>query len=191
MKTIAAIGLLLALASPAVAGVIYDESVDGDLSTDPNAPTLLALALGGNTVIGTVINSGVAEGDRDFVTFQIPPGRLLTGLNLLAYSPTNISFMALNSGSTSFIPSVSTQGEFLSGIHVSGADLGSNLMLAFVNNSVVENSLPEPQLGPGQYCLVIQQTTNLLTSYSLEFVVVDGPVPTLGTTWSTIKSLYR
>lgn len=189
MKTLATIGLLLVLAVPAGAGVIHNEPVDGDLSSNADAPTPLVFAVGGNTIIGTVSGSGGV--DRDYITFAVPAAHRLTALNLLAYSPTNISFAALNAGATSFEPSIANEGQFMSGIHISGADLGTNLMFAFVANSQVSNSLPEPLLHPGQYSFVIQQVSVLTTSYSLEFVLESDPVPTLGTTWGAIKSLYQ
>ena len=190
MKTLAILGLLLASVSPAAAVVIHNEAVQGDLSSNPAAPTPLVFLPGGNTIIGTVRDSGAPSGDRDFITFTIAPGQTLTALNLLAYSPTNLSFAAFNEGSTSYVPSVSTEGNFLSGIHISGADLGTNLLVQFVVNSQVSNSLPAPMLPSGTYSFVIQQTSLVTTSYSLEFVV-EAPVPADGRTWGAIKSLYR
>jgi hypothetical protein len=52
------------------------------------------------------------------------------------------------------------------------------------------NALPEAELPPGDYCFVIQQTSPIVQSYSLEFVV-EAPVPARGSTWSAIKTLYR
>lgn len=190
MKILATLGLLLALASPASAALIHDESVNGDLATDPSGPTLLAFALGGNTVIGTVANSAGAGGDRDFITFTIPAGRALVALNLLVFTPDNLGFAAFNSGATSFIPSAATNGSFLAGIHPGGSNVGSNLMPLFVTSSVTTNSLPAPMLGPGQYSFVIQQTTDLVQSYALEFVL-DTETPAQTTTWGAIKALFR
>lgn len=190
MKILATLGLFLALASSAGAAVIHDETVNGDLGTDPATPSALVFALGGNTIIGTVANSAAPGGDRDYITFTIPGGQLLVGLNLLAYSPDNLSFAAFNSGATSFIPSGATNGSFLAGIHPSGAHVGSDLMPLFVSSSVTTNSLPSPVLGPGTYCFMIQQTTNLVQSYSLEFVL-DIATAAQPTTWGRIKTLFR
>lgn len=190
MKTLVILGLLLALTSPADAVVIHNEAIHGDLSTNPAAPTPLAFGLGGNTIIGTVNNSGAPTGDRDYITFTIGAGQTLTALNLLAFSPTNLAFAAFNAGATSFVPNVANEANFLSGIHISGLDVGSNLLIAFATNSVTSNSLPAPLLGPGQYSFVIQQTSVLTTSYSLEFFV-EAPVPARGATWGAIKALYQ
>lgn len=192
MKSLATLVLLIALATPSSAAMVWDESVNGDLSTNPAAPTILPFVLGGNIVKGTVKNSVQPNptGDRDFLTFAVPEGSKLVGLNLLAYSPTNTSFCAFNAGTTSYVPSESTDPSFLAGIHIDFSYLGTNMMPRFVDAIVTSNALSAPELGPGNYCFVIQQTTNITTSYSLEFVL-DASVPSQRDTWSAIKRLYR
>jgi hypothetical protein len=188
MKVLAAIALLAVLASPVSAGVIWDESINGNLSTNPAAPTPIVFAPGGNTIIGTVANINAQT--RDYITFTIPDGQTLTSLNLLAFSPDNIGFSAFNAGSTSVVPSNTTNDFFMSGIHVSPADVGFDLLEFFQNRSVTVDALQEPQIDPGTYCFLIQQTSPLVTSYSLEFVIT-APVATEPTTWGAIKALYR
>ena len=189
MKTCAIGFLLIALALPVNAATIHDEAVDGDLATDPNAPTAIAFAVGASTVIGTTGNAaGVV--DRDYITFTIAPGQALIGLNLLGIAPNNIAFASFNAGATSWVPSGTTAANFLSGIHIDLADVGTDLLPRFVSDSLTGNSLPAPNLGSGTYCFLIQQTSPLLQSYSLEFVF-SGPVPTSDTTWGTVKALYR
>jgi hypothetical protein len=179
--------LLVAVAVPASAATVHDEAVNGDLSTSEAAPTPLAFSVGGNTVIGTTGN--VAGVDRDFITFTLAPGHVLVGLNLLAFAPDNVAFAAFNTGTTSFVPGPLTAASFLAGIHPDASMIGTNLMTEFVCCSVTGNSLPLPELGPGDYCFVIQQTSPITTSYSLDFVV-SGPVPTTPSTWGGIKALY-
>lgn len=190
MRTLATLVLTAALALPAGAAVVHDEAVDGDLSTNENAPTPLAFALGGNTVAGTVRNSGTPADPRDYITFTVPPGQRLLALNLLFYSPTNISFAAFNAGATSFVPSVATDPMFLSGIHISGSLFGADLMPLFVTSNVTSNALTDPWLTSGTYCFVIQQANTTITTYRLEFVL-DGTVPASASTWGSIKHLYR
>jgi hypothetical protein len=188
MKLTALVVALLVFASPALAGVIHDESVDGDLSSNEAAPTALAFSLGGNTVIGSVSNVGGF--DRDYITFTIAPDEILTGLNLLAIAPDNLAFAALNAGTTSYIPSGATIGDFLSGIHIAGAQIGADLLPLFVSSSVTTNALPAPLLGPGDYCFMIQQTSPITQTYSIEFIV-QSPVPVETSTWGGVKALYR
>lgn len=187
MKTCAIVFILVALAVPAVAAN-HDESIDGDLSTNEMAPTPLALSVGGNTIIGTTGNPGVV--DRDYITFNIPAGHMLIGLNLHALTPNNIAFASFNTGTTSFIPGGGTAALFLAGIHIDGGDVGTNLMPLFVSESLTGNSLPTPDLGPGDYCFLIQQTSPITQSYSLELILA-GAVSTENATWGAIKALYR
>lgn len=190
MKTFATLALLAILALPASAAVIYHEAVDGDLSSDPLTPTPLVFALGGNTVIGTCGNVGSPVDIRDYLRFSIPANHVLNGLTLLQYSPDNLSFASFNTGVTSVIPSGATNGFFLSGIHVTGSDLGSNLMQAFVTRAVTTNALDLPLLPAGDYCFLIQQTSVLTQAYALEFIV-DAITPTDASTWGKLKNLYR
>ncbi len=189
MKTCAIVFLLVALAVPASAAIIHDEAVNGDLGTLPGGPTSLAFAVGGNNVIGSTGNP-TGTPDRDYITFTIAPGHSLVGLTLLALAPDNLAFASFNAGTTSFVPSVATAGNFLAGIHPDAGDVGTNLMLLFVSESVTGNSLATPDLGPGDYCFLIQQTSPITQSYELEFIVA-GPVPTTEQTWGAIKALYR
>lgn len=183
MKPFVIAVLLAVLALPAMA-MDWDEGVDGDLSSDPNNPTPLAFA-SFNTVTGTT-----TANDRDYITFSVPAGHSLTALNLIAFSPDNIAFAAFNTGTTSYIPSVLTDPNFLAGIHVWGGNVGSDLMPIFVGGAVTSNSLPAPKLDAGDYCFVIQQANTVLTSYTLEFVL-DLYLPTEESTWGAIKALYE
>ena len=47
-------GVLLGFTASSSADVVWDESVDGDLSTDPDEPTLVEFGIGSNTLIGNV-----------------------------------------------------------------------------------------------------------------------------------------
>jgi hypothetical protein len=188
MKICAIVLFLVALAAPVSAGIVHDEAVNGDLATDPAAPTTLVFANGGNTIVGTTGNvTGTI--DRDYITFNIPAEHKLIGLNLSLLAPDNIAFASFNAGTTSFIPNVANSPLFLAGIHISAANIG-DLMPQFVCCSVTTNHLPAPELGPGDYCFLIQQTSPILQSYTLEFVIA-GPVAVDNTTWGAIKALYR
>src|SRR5206468_1992584 len=115
MKTLAIAMLLAALAVPAAAGVIWDEGTDGDLSTNAAAPTPITFATGSSTIKGTVSGTPL---DRDYITFTIDPGKVLTHLWLHTWDPDDIGFSSFNAGSTSFVPSGATNALFLSGIHL-------------------------------------------------------------------------
>lgn len=187
MKIFAIVMLLAALAVPAAAGVIWNEGINGDLSSSEASPTLISFGVGTNQILGSVSGSPL---DRDYITFTIAPGQTLIHLNLIAFSPDNLAFSAFNSGSTSYIPSGGTNGLFLSGIHIAGADVGSDMMPFYDTRNVTTNSLAGPSLGPGTYCWMIQQTSPLTQSYTVEFVI-DGAVNVDPKTWGMIKAMYR
>lgn len=187
MKTLAIALFLTALAVPALAGVIWDEGTDGDLSNDAAAPTSIVFATGSSTIKGTVAGTPL---DRDYITFTIDPGKTLTHLWLHTWDPDDLGFTSFNSGATSFIPSGSTNANFLCGLHLDGQDVGTDLMVSFQTRSVTTNALPQPSLGPGTYCWLVQQLGPFIETYEVEFVVELG-VPTEVTTWGKVKALYQ
>ena len=186
MKTFAIVLLVIAMAVPAAA-LTHDEGSNGDLSSLEGAPTPLAFTLGANKIIGTV--NGLPL-DRDYITFTVPAGQVLSHINLLSFSPNNLSFSSLNTGATSFIPSGATIGSFLAGIHIDANDIGDDLLVFYDTRSVTTNSLPSPSLGPGTYSWLIQQTSPIVQSYSIEFVL-EGTIATESSTWGKVKALYR
>ena len=188
MRALTAFMLVAVLAFPAAADVVWDESVNGELSHSPSTPTLLPLNVGSNIVTGTVMN--VVGRPRDYLTFIVPDDHTLIAMNLLVYTPDNIGFTAINQGIHSFFPAPETEQNYLSGIHLLASDVGSNLLELFVTRAVTTDSLGDPWLGPAQYCMVIQQTAVLETTYSIDFVL-QGPVSTENATWGSIKALYR
>ena len=190
MKTLATLALLCSLAAPASAAVVWNETLRGDLSSIAGFPQYLTFSVGGNTVLGTVGNSNSPTGDRDFISFTVDNGQMLTGLILLTWSPDNYGFIAFNTGLSGFVPSFANNGNFLAGVHPQRDVVGENLMPYFVTGSVTTNSLPNPFLPPGNYTFVVQQTSPIIQTYGFEFVI-DQPVPARGTSWGVIKSLYR
>jgi hypothetical protein len=187
MKTLAIVLLLAAAAVPASAAVVWDESINGDLATDPATPTPITFAIGTNSIIGTVSGTPL---DRDYITFTIAPGTVLAHLNLIAWDPDDYGFMAFNSGSTGLIPSGATNSQFLSGIHCITEDVGHDLMDYFATRKVTTNGLPQPQLGPGTYTWIVQQLSPLVETYQVDFVI-ETANPTAPSTWGKVKALYR
>ncbi|MEL6796369.1 MAG: GC-type dockerin domain-anchored protein, partial [Planctomycetota bacterium] len=159
---------------------IHNETVDGDLADDPNAPSALAFELGSNVVEGRVnLSNDTANGDRDFITLSVPAGQALTGLTLLNWDPNNIGFIAVNAGSTGFVPSGATNAQFLAGVLVDTSNEEDNLLSNFVSQSVTQNSLSAAELTEGDYTFVIQQTSDLTQDYALDFVLTEVDAPCL------------
>ncbi len=192
MKTLATALLLVLLAAPAMGATAWDEGTNGDLSGDPATPTPIIFANGSNTITGTC-NGNISGGpavDRDYITFTIPAGMILSHLWLHTWDPDDFGFMSFNAGSTSFIPSGATNASFLSGIHLSGEDVTKDLMVLFRDRKVTTNALPQAALGPGTYCWLVQQLGPFVETYDVEFVLEVG-VATEPSTWGKVKSLYR
>ena len=188
MKILAIALLVAALAVPAAnAATVWDEGINGDLSSSEAAPTSIALAVGSNVLAGTINGFPL---DRDYITFTIPAGFVLSGMNLVVFTPDNLAFSAFNTGSTSFIPTGATNGLFLSGIHITSADVGFNLLTFFDTRNVTTNSLASPSLGAGTYCWMIQQTSPIVQTWRVD-MILQGVVATEPSTWGKVKSLYR
>ncbi|MCG8449047.1 MAG: hypothetical protein MI725_05645 [Pirellulales bacterium] len=169
--------LALLLPVPSALALTYDESVSGDLSDDPNAPSALAFSLGDNTITGSMGNSNnVTTGDRDFLSFTVGPGQQLASLFLLSLSPSNRGFHAISSGATSVIPSGPGAGDvstYLGSAHLDSVPSTTNL-LPDLGTPLAGTGFSGP-LGPGVYSYVVQQTSSLTQNYSLNFVIVPEP----------------
>ena len=172
VRTLGAVAFLSIVATPAAA-FAYDESIDGDLSGDPMAPTPVAFAPGTNVVIGRVTTSAPAD-TRDYLTFTIPAGRQLTALRLVSWGGGNLGFHAINTGATSFNPSSTTDNNFLGGDHVAPIAAPTELLAELLDGDTAGVGTTAP-LGAGTYSYVIQQTGPQLSDYHLEFVVSAAP----------------
>ncbi len=173
----AVLSLSTALAAPASAITVWDESMDGDLSSDPSAPTSISFEVGTNTIIGSVQSP---SDTRDYITFTIPSGQEFTELLLQQYEdlgvggPGNRGYLAINEGDTSFIPGGATANLFLAGIHLDPAPEGPELLPILESHPINGSGLSVP-VGPGTYSFVVQQTGPQLTGYTLDFVLVPEP----------------
>lgn len=167
-----------AFAAPALASSAWDETVNGDLATDPAAPTPIAFSLGSNTVTGTV----QATGDtRDYLTFTIAEGQQLAALLLLSYTDLatgqdgNRGFYAFNVGNTSAVPGGATANFFLAGNHLDPVPAGFDLLTLLAPGDTLAGPGITGPLGAGTYTFLVQQTGPQLTGYSFDFVITPAP----------------
>ena len=86
-------------------GVLFDESVDGEITGDATNPLALDLANGSNVVNGTVVG-----GDIDYVTVNVPEGHVLSAIDLLSYESieNTQSFIGIQAGTIFTEPPVDT-----------------------------------------------------------------------------------
>ncbi len=167
------------------ADVVFDEGIGGDLSSDPGAPTAVDLAVGDNSIIGRVRNDPGAPDARDYITFTIEPGELLTGIFLVdwtddAGADANRGFSHIDDGATSVIPGGDTILDFLGGTHIDRGFFPTNTdnvlsRLSEANEGGVGFVAP---LGPGDYTLNIQQTSDIGTNYQFDLRVIPAPAGT-------------
>ncbi len=171
------VSVLSLTATAAFADVRWNEFVHGDLSSDPDAPTPLVFALGGNTIIGSVLGP---DDRRDYITFDVPAGMALAALYQHQYvdldsgGPGNLGFHAINEGNTSWIPDQNTVGFFLGSNHMFPEVPGTDVLpqLADIPFGGIGFDIP---LGPGTYTYLIQQTGPDNTGYTLEFWLIPTP----------------
>jgi hypothetical protein len=103
--------LMPAVVPPAAATPIsYSESVSGDLSSHPPAPTVFTLDVGVNTVSGTSFSSNDPfVSDLDSYAFAVPVGMVVTNISYafvrrtLANATSGDAFFFLDNGNAPFV----------------------------------------------------------------------------------------
>lgn len=126
----------LSLATPAQAASLWDESVDGDLSSDGLAPTQLGELTEGSNLLSAVFNAGSIQPDPDYFTFIVPTGFALEGIELLDWEATpefeDIAFSAIQEGDVFdyVVPADRSNADGLLGwSHLRSTQVGTNKIL--------------------------------------------------------------
>jgi hypothetical protein len=170
----ALVALMLTVSAGAQA-FVHDESVDGDLSGDRLVPTWLTAVAGSNTLA-----MSSAAGDRDYVGFTVPAGWQLSSIFQLSYDSTdNLSFIALQAGTTLTEPPTGTNAANLLGWYHFGAhSAGSEIIddLAASGTATPPAMGFTAPLGAGPYTFWIQQTS-VVANYAFDFVLTPVPEP--------------
>lgn len=187
MRFCGLVSLLAAMSLPfsSVQALNWNESINGDLSGNGNAPTLVVLTEGSNLFTGVMgsTDNGVTV-DADIWTFTIAAGYYLTGINLLAYNAPlegHNSFMALAGTSTINMFDTSQHlsnglwGEELDGFGNTYTDL---LAILDLGPSYGGLGIDGP-LGPGTYTFWIQEGEAPI-GYTIDMVLTAVPVPEPG-----------
>jgi hypothetical protein len=166
----------------------WNEGINGDLSDDGLAPTLVGtLSLGDNTFTGMMGSlNGSGPLDADIWNFTIGAGMSLTGINLTAYSSTsgstsNESFMAIATGS--FIETSDPSNHLSNALWGYGTDGFGN---TYTNLLALLDAGPEfgglgfdGPLPSGNYTFWTQEGSDQV-SYTIDFVTSPVPVPEPG-----------
>ena len=161
-QTACAVVVSVLIGSGVASAAVYDESIDGDLLSLADGPTLFDVEIGDNSVLGTV------GGDdfEDFIGFTIEPGEQLAAVTLtsVVFAGGNIStgfrlFADLGGGLEQVAP-----GSFNTG------DVGTDYLTVW-DLGDVGGSAP---LGPGTYGIVLAEFTPG-QSFSFDITVVPAP----------------
>lgn len=167
---------LFSLASLAHADIIWDESVDGDLSGDRALPTNLALSLGTHGLIISTV-----AGDLDYFHVSLPSGLAVSQLNLVSWSGIDQrGFMALQEGTTFTEPPSGTNvGNLLGYSHIGpgAGNLGQDL-LPFLAAGPGSIGFVPPLTG-SDYSFWLNQTGVNKETYQIDFVVTPEPASLL------------
>jgi hypothetical protein len=183
-----AVVLMLSLAGPARAAVIWDEAVNGPFGDFDHQTQLGPFAAGDNEIRGTVGQTSPGVFDRDYFSFSVPAGLQLTGLVVVdatSAGPLNVSFIGIGAGTAITVGPVPTppDASFLLGYrHYGPADIGSDIL------AEIGNPMPPlgaagftPPLGEGDYAVWIQETAMCTTcTYDFDFVLAAIPEPASG-----------
>ncbi|MEM9481753.1 MAG: PEP-CTERM sorting domain-containing protein [Verrucomicrobiota bacterium] len=152
----------LGMISSASAVTIFAEGVDGELSDNLAAPTLLTLSLGLNTIEGQVggTGSGATNGsDADFFTFELAFGLSIETITATRSGLTSQSFIGYRADSS--FPGLTA------------GDLDDNAL--FSNGEVLlPGELGAGPIGSGNQAFWVQETAGA-ANYTLTFTVVPEP----------------
>ncbi|MEM1081647.1 MAG: hypothetical protein AAGH65_08715 [Pseudomonadota bacterium] len=170
---------LLLMLFPLFAVADYDEDVDGDLSDDQFAPTLIELEPGTNLIAATNFESPL---ERDFFTIAIADNQFVSSIQLTEYV---LLTQPSDGGSLIAIEEGPVVSDLLGGVPFRGlAIVGVGTGVA-VGDELLDDLGGAP-ITPGVYSFWVQNTgsdTDYTLAIELEQLGSPGgaiPVPTLG-----------
>lgn len=154
-----------------------------DLSSNGNAPTFLAFSAGHNIVEGSMGWNGSSL-DADIWTFTIDAGFEVSSIKLASYNGTNPTapnghWMALAAGNT--IDMMQTVDHLSNGLWRNETDIAGNSitdLLAILQNGPEYGGIGfSGNLQAGSYTFWVQDTSDLVNQYCIDFVVTPVPEP--------------
>ena len=152
------------------AATVWSESVQGDLSGNRTAPSVVALLPGDNDVIAT--SQG---GDLEYFRVTVPTGAQLAGIALRSYSAFDVSFIGVQQGSTFTVDAAAAQPDDLYGYaHFGPGQVNTNILDDIGAGFDAQGFTPP--LPAGTYTFWVQQLSGA-TNYDLNFQVAPVPEP--------------
>jgi len=161
MRFVLTLVLPLLAISPLHSAVVYNESVDGPMSSSGTTPTTLNLSLGSNTLISSIGGSAQIE----YFSFTLSAGQSLTSFKLDSYVSTDaVAWLGIKAGTDWTIGYDTSQ--MIGNQHFGTANLGNPLLGISVANP----------LGAGTYTVRSQQlNSNAISNYQLDLNVIPEP----------------
>jgi hypothetical protein len=158
-----------AVSMTASADMIYNESINGDLSGNGLVPTSLLFGAGSNQVLGATGDPGTGI-DRDYFTFFVPEGMVLAGITLLpnTFVSGSSSFMGMQAGpQLTVTPSGGGAQNLIGILHYDNSMIGTNILPTMGITG---------GLGTGAYSVWVQELGGVV-DYGFDFQVAPVPVP--------------
>jgi hypothetical protein len=180
------IGFSFLFTSASDAALSYIESINGDLSGNGLAPSVLTFTTGLNQVSGTM---GATAGpvDVDIFSFVVGSGQSITSIKLSSFVPVGSvstgSFFALDDAAT-IDTGNGTNHAANRLVNASSGEFLSASVLFGTKFSGGASALAGP-LGPGTYTIFFRETSTQV-NYTLDFTMVPEPsvslllIPALG-----------
>ena len=174
MKRMLVIGFFLlgmVSSTAASAGIIWDEAIDGSLSTDRFSTTNMGtLAVGNNNLIGSTV-SGISK----FFSITIGAGDQLSALIVEDWqSADDIGFLGMVAGTPFNVdPASPNVGDLLGYAHYGELDVGQDI-LQTIGQGPGSQGFTAP-LGPGTYSFWVRQGGSDAADWDLNFVVTPEP----------------
>ena len=159
------------LASTAVADVVWDEDIDGSLSTDRfNTTNFGTLSVGSNNMIADT-QSGISK----FFTFTIAAGEELSAIILDDWiSEDDLGFLGIVTGDFfSVDPTNPDVTQLLGYVHHGETSVGQDILPVMGQGPGSQGFVGA--LGPGDYSFWLRQGGAELTTQDLNFVVTPAP----------------
>lgn len=163
---------------PVMASVMWDESIDGDLSGDYQSPTALTPTGVNNQVLYSSVSA-----DREYFTFDVGEGEILSTIIVDNWtSADDKSFLAVVAGNAFPTPPTSpgpNPAVILGYYHFGVADVGLDI-LQTMGAGPGSQGFSSP-LGAGTYTFWAQETGQNVAAATLNFVITPTiPEPTTG-----------
>lgn len=163
--------LLPAVCANKALALDYNETVYGDLSDNPEAPTSL-----GTLPIGThTLSASFVEDDYDLATFTLAPGTRLTSIYLDSYAGSTFSFSGIQAGPvwTADLGYNVDPEPLLGWVLFGESTIGFNLLGNYASGAGAIGFTPP--LAAGTYTLELQETGSFPATAQFTVTVVPEP----------------